>query len=424
MMRQPTVPAGADSLVPTRWLPLLRGLWLLSALALMALFVAGIGFRYRELSVACAEPCVTLALTGVEVEILQAEAGMSLPLYAAIVLATELYLAFVFCALAALIFWRRSDTWPGLVVSFTFLFLGCVFFVDQVRALARVHPEVSRLSDLLTLASIVLFILLFFIFPDGRFAPRWTRHLALTVCTVVVADIVLELTDVQAASASLLAVAVAMVSAVVGIGAQIHRYRRVSTPTQRQQTKWVTVGFVSLIVMAWLWAWFIELFPLPPGPQRIAFNLTLPVQYLLISLFPFSIVLSILRYRLWDIDVIIRKTLAYSVLTVLLALLFFGSVILLQRLFEAVTGQQSQIAIVLSTLAIAAIFSPLRNRIQAAIDRRFYRKKYDAQQVLAQFAITARDETDMNALAAELARVVQETMEPEAVRVWLRERAR
>jgi hypothetical protein len=78
----------------------------------------------------------------------------------------------------------------------------------------------------------------------------------------------------------------------------------------------------------------------------------------------------------------------------------------------------------LSTLAIAAIFSPLRNRIQAAIDRRFYRKKYDAQQVLAQFAITARDETDMNALAAELARVVQETMEPEAVRVWLRERAR
>ena len=78
----------------------------------------------------------------------------------------------------------------------------------------------------------------------------------------------------------------------------------------------------------------------------------------------------------------------------------------------------------LSTLALAAIFSPLRNRIQAAIDRRFYRKKYDAQQVLAQFAITARDETDMNALAAELARVVQETMEPEAVRVWLRERAR
>ncbi len=103
-----------------------------------------------------------------------------------------------------------------------------------------------------------------------------------------------------------------------------------------------------------------------------------------------------------------------------LALVFFGSLILLQRGFEAVTGQQSQLAIVLSTLAIAALFNPLRTRIPGWIDRRFYRKKYDAQQVLAQFAITARDETDMNALTAELARVVQETLQPEFASVWLR----
>jgi hypothetical protein len=130
-----------------------------------------------------------------------------------------------------------------------------------------------------------------------------------------------------------------------------------------------------------------------------------------------------LRYRLWDIDVIIRKTLLYAVMTALLGLVFFGSVVLLQRLFEMVTGQQSQLAIVLSTLAIAALFNPLRTRVQATIDQRFFRKKYDAQQVLAQFAITARDETDMNALTTELARVVKETMQPKIVRVWLRERA-
>ena len=134
---------------------------------------------------------------------------------------------------------------------------------------------------------------------------------------------------------------------------------------------------------------------------------------------PLALAVGILRYSLFDIDVIIRRTTSYAILTALLALVYFGSVVVLQRLLAPVTGE-STAAVVLSTLLIAALFLPLRRRVQATIDRRFFRKKYDAEQVLARFAATARDETDLDALTAELVRVIQETMQPESVSVWLR----
>jgi hypothetical protein len=132
-----------------------------------------------------------------------------------------------------------------------------------------------------------------------------------------------------------------------------------------------------------------------------------------------GLAIAVLRYRLFDIDVIIRRTTAYAILTGMLALIYFGSVVLLQRLLTPFTGE-STAAVVLSTLLIAALFMPLRRRIQDAIDRRFFRRKYDAEQTLAAFAATVRNETDLDALTAELVRVIQDTMEPEHVSVWLR----
>ena len=157
-------------------------------------------------------------------------------------------------------------------------------------------------------------------------------------------------------------------------------------------------------------------------PRRFAF---LAISALAFQVVFLSIGLAILRYRLFDIDVIIRKTLVYTALTVLLALVYFGSIVLLQRLFGTLTGvEQSPLAIVISTLVIAALFTPLHRRIQDWIDRHFFRKNTTRSRCWPDSLSPPRDETDLDALTAELVRVVQETMQPAHISVWLKENSR
>ena len=135
---------------------------------------------------------------------------------------------------------------------------------------------------------------------------------------------------------------------------------------------------------------------------------------------PFVFGITIFKYRLYDVDIIIRRTVQYGIVSALLAAVYFGSITLIQGGVTAVTGTQSPLAIVLSTLLIAALFNPLRQRVQIFIDRRFYRQKYDTQQILARFAQTARDEVSLEALTAELTSVVRETIQPEQISVWIK----
>jgi hypothetical protein len=139
-----------------------------------------------------------------------------------------------------------------------------------------------------------------------------------------------------------------------------------------------------------------------------------------LALFPVAIAVAIFRYRLYDIDIIINRTLVYGSLTVTLVLVYFGSVVGLQYILRALTGQESQLAVVASTLAIAALFNPLRRRVQEVVDRLFYRRKYDAAKTLEEFSAKLRDETDIDTLNSELLLTVRDTMQPEHISLWLR----
>jgi hypothetical protein len=184
----------------------------------------------------------------------------------------------------------------------------------------------------------------------------------------------------------------------------------------RAQLRWALGGFVvglSLVLLVFppAFGWVTD----PFWAQLLSSGFTLGFVVIGVTL-----AVAVLRYHLFDIDVIIRKTLVYGALTILLALIYFASVVVLQNAFAAVSGEHSAMAIVISTLIIAALFSPLRRRVQGFIDRRFFRSKYNAEKTLADFALTARDEVDLDRLAAELMRVVGETMQPAQSSLWLK----
>jgi hypothetical protein len=199
----------------------------------------------------------------------------------------------------------------------------------------------------------------------------------------------------------------------ISVGSLWVRYRR-SDLEQRLQIRW----------LAWGGGLFLLLFVVDGIAQSVSF-LPVPVKYfdypvyLSSILIPLSVGVAILRYRLWDIDLIIRRTLIYSVVSGSLAGVFFGGVAGLQTLFVRLTGERSPLAVVVSTLVIAALFNPLRRRVQAFVDRRFYRRKYDAELTLEAFAESLRDEVDIEHLEAALIGVIEETMQPETISLWL-----
>ena len=400
------------------WLNVARVLWIvLSAVALVALIASAVRIWGAPLP-ACTIPGAACGPWSVSREdlVLAQQAGLPVGAMAAIYLATSLVLKLIFLLAGGFIFWRRSNDWIALLLSL----MLTLFALEGVDNLGPWMPVVT----LLYAVAALIFVLLPFVFPSGRFVPRWTQWvfwpLAIgSMLATVLPQLGLPIDDRIYALALITPFGAWFV---VAIYAVIYRYTRISNPTERQQTKWVMAGLLGTFILFVPFIVVTIFFPpSQPSLERVMFMylVYIPLYAFSYLCLPGGIAFAILRYRLYDIDVIIRRTLVYATVTGLLALVYFGSIITLQALFQSVTGERSAFVIVLSTLLIAALFAPLRHRIQAVIDRRFFRKKYDAQQVLARFAITARDETDMNALSVELMNVVKETMAPTSMSIWL-----
>jgi hypothetical protein len=201
----------------------------------------------------------------------------------------------------------------------------------------------------------------------------------------------------------------ALVALLLAVVSMFVRFRR-SIGVERQQLKWIVYAGAAAAS-----GFALTLFL--PGPLA---NAVFAVAFLAFIGVPVAAGFAIMRYRLYEIDLLINRTLVYVPLTAMLALVYVGGVVGLQYVFRAFTGQESTLAIVASTLAIAALFAPLRRRIQSFIDRRFYRRKYDAGSILEAFSARLREETDLDALSGDLVEVVRGTVQPEHTSLWLR----
>jgi hypothetical protein len=386
-------------------------------------FFLDLRLDFDQVRVPCSGPgCNYLAISPAEAAVLEAW-GLSTPTYALILLIGTGLNILVYLSLAVLILWRLGTTRFGWTVSLALAVIPVAIIADSDNVAAN-FPQLTIPSISLSILGIGVLLAFVYMLPNGRFYPSWAA-IPLAISFPVLALFFHVITGALELPVDITGLANYGFMALMGIPGvfQVLRYRSFSTPVERQQTKWIVFGLIGFLLtfIVWLALFGGGLDIAPGGPRLLASLGGWVLLQALISLLPITIALAILRYRLWDIDLLIRRTLIYGFLTALLLGLYFGSVVLLQDLFRGLFGEtDSPLATVLSTLAIAALFNPLRTRVQAFIDRRFFRARYDAEQSLARFAAAARDEVDVSKLAGAMQGVVEETVKPERQSLWLK----
>ncbi len=404
-----------------RWIVLARGLWITLVILTLTVFFASLPVYLAQLQTPCAGTTCAVSSNQLSPRQVGTLKGMGLSLgdYAASEVALTLAIMAVCLVVSTVIVWRRSHDRMALLVALMLVTFGPLNATSTI--LASPSPWQVPNECLFFLAN-ALFVLVFCVFPSGQFVPPWMRwtsvvFLAGLVPTAFIAPLTLN------TPVGWLSVLVFLGVAATLVVVQLHRYRRVSSPLERQQTKWVVFGLAVLVTLGFGGDLPALIFPTLADPNLPSGSLYLLAVGTIISclglLIPLSFGFAMLRSRLWDIDLLINRTLVYAALTAILTGVYVGLVIGLSALLRGVISQDNGVAIVLSTLAIAALFKPLRQGIQRIIDRRFYRSKYDAAKTVAAFSTALRQEVDLDQLREHLLAVVQQTMQPAHVSLWL-----
>jgi len=425
MTHPSTAHAPKDATSPTHSARRLRGrtlffaraIWLVLAAGLFASFLYGIPTYYAQLLTVCHTDvalCVGWQLVPANLHALQ-QLNLSVDHYAAAVVSWNVAISLLFLVVGGLIFWRKSGEWYGLFVSLLLVTFGCSGLDSSlVGNVVPLPLSPFQVLSFLAWPAVGVFLVTF---PTGRFRPGWTWVIAL-LWLIQLFEFALpspyNIADWPGWLVGINHLVVIGSTAAV----QIYRYRRYYTPLQRQQTKWLVFGVAVGGVMVGL-DWVMQAVVPADSPYQLLNVVAIGLEWMAIIL---ALGVAIMQYRLWDIDTIINRALVYGGLSTLLGALYLSLILGLENLGERLSGTNAPnpLVLVISTLAIAALVLPVRQRLQALIDRRFYRQKYDAEQTLAAFSTTLGQEVDLESVRDHLVAVVQKTMQPAQVSLWLR----
>ena len=402
--------AGASPL-SGRLLAVARAAWIAVALAAVGLFIVALPAEFAQLRVPCPNAsCSTGQLPPAGLRALE-DLGLSLESFAAYSVAMDAAFAAVYGAVAALIFWRKSEDRMGLFVSLALLTFGTATFPTTMAALAARHPVSEVPVAFFHFLGSVSFGLFLYVFPDGRFVPRWTRWVALAWIAFQVPRYFFPDWYLNPSGWRTLASTAVWLGALgTAVYSQVYRYRRASSPVQRQQIKWVVFGISA--ALAGFFAMILVLLafaPTPASPGALLAHLIgfTFVGYLVMLLIPVSIGIAMLRYRLFDVDLVINRALVYGALTATVVGLY---VLVVGGLGELLQLRGNLIISLLATGLAAVIFQPLRDRLQRAANRLMYGERDDPYAVLSRLGSRLESTPAHDAVLPAVTRTVQEAL--------------